>query len=266
MAGRVVVARQGTVCRLTLDNADVRNALTRRMAQDLSAAVREADADPGVRVLVLAGANGTFCSGHDLRELRLHPEDAWKAEANEALTAPRAAAKPVVAAVEGAAYAGGFALALACDIRIAAEGTRFCANGSQLGLLPIAGQLSWLPHVAGLGLAYEMLMTGEPVEAETALRAGLVSRVVPAASLEETALEVARRIGENSLEVVTAIKRGLQLSAGLGARAAEAFEASEAYRHGSSEDAAERLARVTARRLGDAPADDPQPPAQIEPS
>jgi len=212
-------------------------------------------------VMVLAGAHHTFCSGHDLRELRLHPEDAWSAEANDVLSLPRSARKPVIAAVEGAAYAGGFALALACDIRIAVEGARFCANGSRLGLLPIAGQLSWLPYVGGLGLASEMLMTGEAVDADVALRAGLVSRVVPTALFAETTLAVAERVAENEPGVVQAIKRGLKLSVGLGARAAEAFEVSEAYRHGSSDEAAARLACATRRRSGTTPSMSRQPPA-----
>jgi enoyl-CoA hydratase/carnithine racemase len=229
--GQVLEERLGAVTVITLDDRHTLNALTTAMARTLARFLRAADADQGVRCVVITGANGAFTSGHNLHELRANPEAAYDEVANDAFSLPRLMAKPVVAAIDGATYGGGLILALASDIRIAAPACKLCASGSRLGLLPVGGQISWLPHMIGSAVAAEMLMTGEPVDAETAHRTGLVSRVVPASGLRDAAVDLAGRIAANSQSVVASVKRGVRISLRDGVSAAEAFEASDAPRH-----------------------------------
>jgi enoyl-CoA hydratase/carnithine racemase len=194
----VSLERMGAAARLTL----TRPAIDARMASALREACDSACADPDVRVIVLTGSGETFATGWD-----------WQAFAGESpaalLDSLRAAGaledpfgcfaeapKPVVCAVNGDAVGAGLALALACDIRIAADGVRFGLPETEMGLLPVAGGTQRLSRLVGRGKALEMILTGEPVGATEALRIGLVSEVVPASELDRRALEIAERLAE----------------------------------------------------------------------
>jgi enoyl-CoA hydratase len=193
----IVVARLNRPARL--------NAITFTMFDELVELQREVEADRAARVLVLTGEGRAFCAGLDLDEAATLPEmsaaemlagqESWAAS----IAGFRHMTKPVVAAVNGAAAGAGMALALAADIRIASTAARFNAAFVRIGLSGGDVGTSWaLPRLVGLGRAYEILLTGRFVEAEEALRIGLVTDVVDPEDLLDRALETARLIVGNS--------------------------------------------------------------------
>jgi enoyl-CoA hydratase len=190
----VQVRRQGRVTVVTIDRPEVRNAVDRATAAALDEAFLAFDADDAASVAVLTGAGGTFCAGADLHALG----DAGRANRLErSERAPmgptrRALSKPVVAAVEGNAVAGGLELALWCDLRVVARTAVFGVFCRRWGVPLIDGGTVRLPRVVGLGVALDLILTGRPVPAEEAARLGLATRVVP----EGQALEGATLLAE----------------------------------------------------------------------
>lgn len=221
MTATISRSDRGPVRILTIDNPAKRNAFSADMAPMLRNMLQEADQDPAVRCIVVAGGRDVFSSGHDLQEVLENPETAGDPEANAAFTLPPELGTPVIAAVNGAAYAAGFILALNCDIRIAGNNARFCAVGARIGLVPVGGQLSRLLDVVGYPVAFAMLTTASPVDAATAHKSGFVHEVCEPDDTLEHALALADQIAEVSPAVVRAIKTGLRatlqhgLSAGL---------------------------------------------------
>ncbi len=142
MTPTIRTADDAAVRILTIDNPRKRNAFAGTMAMTLLAELDRADADPSVRAVVVTGADGCFCSGHDLQEVLDHPTTAADPVANAAFSRPSQILTPVIRAVDGPAYAAGFILALNCDLRVATPGARFGAVGAALGLVPVGGQLS----------------------------------------------------------------------------------------------------------------------------
>ncbi|WP_031465342.1 enoyl-CoA hydratase/isomerase family protein [Sciscionella sediminilitoris] len=216
------VADQGAVRVLTIDNPAKRNAFAAAMAPTLLAELDRADADPGVRAIVVTGTQGCFSSGHDLQEVLEKPETAGDPVANAAFSRPSEIGTPVIAAVDGPAYAAGFILALNCDLRVAGPGARFCAVGAAIGLVPVGGQLSRLLDLVGYPVAFEWLATAAPFGAEEALRHGFVSRVQEDAFAG--ALALAESIAAVSPAVVAAVKAGLAHTMSHGADAGRAAE------------------------------------------
>ena len=176
---QVVSEDVGAVRVLRLDNEAKRNAFSGSMADDLLRLLQEADATPGVRCVVVTGAGDkAFSSGHDLTEVLGDSEAAVGPDANRAFIHPSKMAKPVIAAVNGPAYAGGFILALSCDLRVASRNATFCVAGVRIGLLPVGGQLSRLLGVMPHARALEMALTAAPMTAEEAHGLGFVNRLV----------------------------------------------------------------------------------------
>jgi enoyl-CoA hydratase/carnithine racemase len=204
--------RRGPVAWLTINRPDARNALNKAVRDGLFDRVRRFNADDSARVLVLTGAGDqAFCAGADLKEmadsgLQVPPPD----------FAPQfgrniEVAKPVIAAVNGVAYAGGFLLAQSCDLCLAAEHARFAITEARVGRgAPWAAPLPWLipPRVA-----MQILLTGEPITAARAHEIGLVNEVVPAAGLAEAAQRMAERIAANAPLSVLAAKQTVRLIA-----------------------------------------------------
>jgi enoyl-CoA hydratase/carnithine racemase len=210
MAG-IVVETRGAVRIAVIDNQPVRNAFTGQMALDLKAAFDEAEDDPAVRCVVVTGAGDrAFSSGHDLAEVLAHPENASDPVANAAFVRPTTMTTPVLAAVNGAAYAAGFILALSCDLRIASNEAVFAAAGARIGLLPVGGQLSRLVQLSSYPVAFELTATAAPMGAQRAHQVGLVSRVADPGRTLDVALEVAETIAGNSPAVVRSVKAGLR--------------------------------------------------------
>lgn len=242
------VERGDGVAWLTLDRPDRRNALDRALRAALSASLAELDRDDDVRVLVLTGADPAFCAGVDLKEGATQPPGHPLAGGQEPVTAGLDALRtPILAAVNGPAYGGGFELALACDVRIAAEEARFALTEARIGSFPGSGGVQRLARAVGSSLAAQLVLTGDALDAAGALRAGLVSEVVPAAELRHRVDTIARRIAANAPLSVLAAKQSLRaasevpLSAGLGldrqlwgwlAQSEDRAEGREAFREG----------------------------------
>lgn len=192
----VLTSRQaGGVLHLQLNRPEARNALSRALIAALADALRVASSDEAVRVVVLSGGERQFCAGADIKE--------FVAEGGAVLESPKRIEdwaaierfpKPLVAAVEGYAFGGGFELVLTADIVVAAENARFAFPEINLGLFPGDGGTQRATRVAGKALVMKMIMTGEPIDAPTALAAGLVSEIVAPGEVTARADELARHL------------------------------------------------------------------------
>jgi len=184
---------------LTLNRPQSRNALSSALRDRFFAALADADSDTDVDVVILTGADPVFCAGLDLKELG----------GQSALPdiSPRwpAMTTPVIGAINGAAVTGGLELALYCDILIASENARFADTHARVGLLPTWGLTVRLPQKVGVGLARRMSLTGDYLSAPDALRAGLVTEVVPHDQLLSAAHQVAASIVGNNQSAVRAL-------------------------------------------------------------
>ncbi|HEX4579991.1 MAG TPA: crotonase/enoyl-CoA hydratase family protein [Candidatus Dormibacteraeota bacterium] len=191
---RLRVERDGDVLTVTIDRPQVRNAIDRDTADALAAAFRDFDADDSLSVAVLTGAGGCFCAGADLRataELRTSEEgDAPLGVSRLQL------GKPVIAAVEGHAVAGGLELALWCDLRVAAQGAVFGVFCRRFGVPLMDGGTFRLARTVGHGRALDMILTGRPVHAEEALLIGLATRVVTDGAALREAVALAHQLAE----------------------------------------------------------------------
>ncbi len=183
---------------LTLDRPAKLNALTSQMTATLAEHVAALNADAAIRAVVITGAGRAFCAGSDIAELDGYASP-WQFGSREDYgDVLRTLRKPVIAAVNGYALGGGLELALACDIRLAAEGATFAAPEIKLGWIGGSGQSALLAHSIGPSNAALMLLTGDPIDAATALRWGLVSEVVAPDALRPRALGLARVIASRA--------------------------------------------------------------------
>ncbi|TKC78817.1 enoyl-CoA hydratase/isomerase family protein [Trinickia terrae] len=201
-----------SVATIVLNRPEAMNSLDPESLVELNNAFDIANRDESVRVVVLTG-NGdkAFCTGSDLKKT-MPPKESF---AELTFGKPRwlypfagmEIDKPMICAVNGFALAGGMELALACDIRIASSNAQFGQSEVCVGSIPAAGGTQRLPRMVGMSDAMLMMLTGDRIDAETALRIGLVSRVVPLASLMDEAMKIARRIADNAPLAVRAVKR-----------------------------------------------------------
>jgi enoyl-CoA hydratase len=212
--------RDGGLLWLVLLRPQVLNALSRRLVDELHAVLDLLHDDQSIRVVILRGAGRAFCAGLDLKETNAASEPGSVAQglrdqrriAELAMKIYRAP-QPFIAAVHGAAAGGGFALALASDIRIAGESARMNAAFIRIGLSACdVGVSYFLPRIVGSSVASELLLTGDFIDAARALRTNLVSRVVPDAELDRAAEEMARKILRNSPLGVRLTKECLRYS------------------------------------------------------
>ena len=206
MAEPVVVERRGHVLVITINRPEVRNALNGAATRAMAAAADELDADAGLRVGVLTGAGGTFCAGMDLKAYLRgdKPSIEGRGFGGITTTPPR---KPLIAAVEGYALAGGFELMLACDLVVAGEGSKFGVPEVKRALVAGGGAALLLPKRIPFAVALELLLTGEPVTAARAAELGLVNRVVPDGTALDGALALAEVIAANGPLAVAATKQ-----------------------------------------------------------
>jgi len=179
----IVLQRAGPIASITISRPHRMNALSIDTVHEMMRALSEAGADPATRVLIITGAGDAFCSGADLKDApEMTPAVAHQVVGLylDYIRAIRAVDKPVVAKVNGPAWGGGCCTALACDIRVASERASFGFPFVNIGISGADMAASYLlPRLVGLGLACELLMTGEPIDAREAQRIGLVNRVVP---------------------------------------------------------------------------------------
>ena len=206
MAEPVVVERRGHVLVITINRPEARNALDGAAARALAAAADELDADDALRVGVLTGAGGTFCAGMDLKAWMRgdKPMIAGRGFGGITMTPPR---KPLIAAVEGYALAGGFELMLACDLVVAGDGSRFGVPEVKRGLVAGGGAALLLPQRIPFAAAMELLLTGEQITAARAEQLGLVNRLVPDGTALDGALALAELIAANGPLAVAVTKQ-----------------------------------------------------------
>jgi enoyl-CoA hydratase/carnithine racemase len=222
MDGRVTLDRAEGVAVLTLDRPAKHNAITNAMAEELGAHARAIDADDAIRAVMLRGAGSrAFCAGMDLKAIEAFATPWDFRHRPDYPGAVRSIRKPVVAAVKGWALGGGFELALAADIRIAGRSARIGFPEVTRGWVGGGGASQLLPRLVGLGQAMRLLLTGEQVGAEEALRLRLVEQVVEDAALEQEAMALCRRLAALPTVAVQAVKAAIRqsldapLSAGL---------------------------------------------------
>ncbi len=218
----VGVDRQGPILRLTLDNPPA-NALSVAVMEALLAELDSATDDESVRVIVIAGSGKLFSAGHDLKLLTAHRVDADRGQAffeqTFALCARLMQAivnhpRPVIAEVDGIATAAGCQLVASCDLAIASDRARFGVNGIDVGLFCTTPAVA-LTRTISMKRAMSMLLTGEMIDAATALEFGLVNRVVPSASLSDTVAAVAMTISAKSPLAVRLGKQAVRKQAGI---------------------------------------------------
>ncbi len=206
MAEEVLVEVDGEIAVITINRPSARNAVNRAVATAVAAAIDDLDARPQVRVLVLTGAGGTFCAGMDLKAFAAG-EVPTTAERGFAGLTHRPPAKPVIAAVEGFALAGGFEIALACDLIVASSEAMFGLPEVTRGLVAGAGGLLRLPRRVPYHVAMEIVLTGERVGAPRLHQAGLINRLVPPGEALSEARLLAGTLAANAPLAVMASKR-----------------------------------------------------------
>lgn len=203
---KLIVERHGRVLVLTLNRPEVRNAIDTETAWAISNALDLLDSDSQLSAAVVTGAGGTFCAGMDLKAFLAGEKPSVGARGFAGFV-EQPPAKPVVAAVEGTALAGGFEIVLACDLVVAAEDARFGLPEVKRGLVAAGGGLLRLARQAPFHLAMEWALTGDFISAEAAARAGLVNRLVKPGTAREAALQMASAIAGNGPLAVAASRR-----------------------------------------------------------
>jgi enoyl-CoA hydratase len=205
----VLTERRGNVLLITLNRPEVRNAVNAALAAALAGALEELDGDEGLAVGVLTGTGGFFSAGMDLGAF-VKGESAWFGDRGFAGITQRASRKPLIAAIEGFALAGGMEIALACDMIVAAKGARMGIPEAKRSLVAAAGALLRMPRRMPYHVVMELALTGDPLPAERFHDFGLVNRLAAPGAAVEVALELAAAIAKNAPLALIASKQVLQ--------------------------------------------------------
>ena len=240
-----LIERRGHVLIVTMNRPQARNALSGPMMELMRQAWDTVDSDPEIRVCVLTGAAGAFCAGADLKAMTSsHPGDRFQGgdldvSVIEPLLKGRRLSKPLIAAVEGPAVAGGTEILQACDIRVAGASARFGVSEARWGLFPLGGSAVRLPRQIPYTVAADLLLTGRHITAAEALSIGLIGHVVPDGQALGAALEIAAAIAANGPVAVRAILRVIRETEGMAENEAFTLEAKVGMAVFASEDAKE---------------------------
>ncbi|HEX6686264.1 MAG TPA: crotonase/enoyl-CoA hydratase family protein [Candidatus Limnocylindrales bacterium] len=240
-----LVERDGPILTLTMNRPEARNALSSEMMAIMREAWDEVDNDPAIRVCVLTGAGGSFCAGADLKAMTAqHPGDrfasgGWDLSVIDALLKGRRLTKPLIAAVEGPAIAGGTEILQATDIRVAGHSARFGVSEARWGLFPLGGSAVRLPRQIPYTVAADILLTGRHLTADEAYRIGLIGHVVPDGQALDKARELAELVAANGPLAVQAILRTIRETEGMAENEAFKLEAALGMRVFASDDAKE---------------------------
>ncbi len=216
----ILFERDGGVAAIALNRPNVLNAFNGRMHEELHDALDSAAADREVRCVVLRGEGRGFSAGADLKSEDLSRGEGEPPDLGEYLRRTYSQTiekivgmeKPILAALHGPVYGAGVGIALACDLRLAAESARFSVAFVKIGLMPDAGVSFFLPRVVGLGRAMQMSMLGEAVDAQEAYRMGLINKVVPDGAFAEETLALASKLAELPTKALGRIKQTLHAS------------------------------------------------------
>jgi enoyl-CoA hydratase len=208
------IESDGGVAVVTVNRPDVRNALRIETVDELRATLEDLRRDPKALAVVFTGAgDSSFVSGRDIKDLyKLTRNDALQHRLSNLFRDIENFERPTIAAINGYALGGGLEFALCCDLRIAAENAVLGLPETRLGIIPAAGGTQRLPRIVGLGVAKEMILTGRTLDAQRAYQVGLVSEVVPASKLLESARVMAQKIIERGPLATRLAKIALNMS------------------------------------------------------
>ena len=238
-----LVEKRGHVLVVTMNRPEARNALSGPMLAGMTGAWNQVDEDPDIRVAILTGAGGAFCAGADLKAMTSsHPSESAKSmdlSVIESLLKGRRLTKPLIAAVEGPAIAGGTEILQATDIRVAGESAKFGVSEPRWGLFPLGGSAVRLVRQLPYTIAADLLLTGRHITAAEAKDIGLIGHVVPDGTALEKAVEIANQIAANGPLAVQAILRTIRESEGMHENDAFRLEAKIGMTVFKSEDARE---------------------------
>jgi enoyl-CoA hydratase len=248
-----LVERRDQVLIVTMNRPHARNALSGPMLAIMKEAWDQVDRDPGIRAAILTGAGGAFCAGADLKAMAAsHPGDAPRDGMDMSVLEPllkgRRLTKPLIAAVEGPAVAGGTEILQASDIRVAGESATFGVPEVRWGLFPLGGSAVRLVRQIPYTIAADLLLTGRRITAAEAREIGLIGHVVPDGQALATALEIAAAIAANGPLAVRAILRAIRETEGMPENDAFAVEAGIGMEVFRSEDAREGPRAFTEKR------------------
>jgi len=236
---------------VTIDRPAVRNAVDRQTAKELADAFREFDADESRAVAILTGAGGTFCAGADLKAIATGGGNRVEESGDGPMGPTRMGlSKPVIAAIEGHAVAGGLELALWCDLRVAAEDAVFGVYCRRWGVPLVDGGTVRLPRLIGQSHALDLILTGRGVSGEEALRMGLANRLAPPGRALEAALELAEQLARFPQRCLRGDRLGVLAQWGLpetDALREETHRGLEVIRSGETEAGATRFAKGAGR-------------------
>ncbi|MGA2452895.1 MAG: crotonase/enoyl-CoA hydratase family protein [Solirubrobacteraceae bacterium] len=205
----VLTERRGNVLLITLNRPAVRNAVNAALAAGVAGALDQLDADGALSVGVLTGAGGFFCAGMDLGAF-VKGESPWFGDRGFAGIAQRSARKPLIAAIEGFAVAGGLEIALACDLIVAAKGAKMGIPESKRSIVAAGGALLRLPRRMPYHLVMELALTGDPFPADRFYELGVVNRLAEPGTAVDVALELAAQLSRNGPLALAASKQILQ--------------------------------------------------------
>ena len=244
------------VARVTLTRSEARNALSEAIANGLVLAVEEIERDTRVRAVILSGEGPIFCAGGDLKAFTTGAISSETGEAvHRGLLGLHRSPAPVIAAVQGAAIGYGLGLACVCDIRLAADGARFQAGFTGIGLSPDSTTSYFLPRLLGLSIATRMMLTNLPIDAEEARSHGFVASVHPPGELTSAAEELAQRIARMPSGALRRAKALLQASLGHDPDEQVALEVGFIFESFATDDFREGLTAFAEKRKPDFAAD-----------
>lgn len=213
----IKLEKSAHISRITLNRPEKLNAFGSRMRQEIVEVLEDAEADTDIRVIIITGAGKAFCAGGDANEILDGSSKALSTEItsqrpamSQAVLTINKMEKPVIASVNGVAAGGGCNLALACDIRIASDKARFGQVFTRRGLHPDWGGIYLLPRLVGYAKAAELIFSAEIINADDALKIGMVNRVVPHEALYSETNTLAEKIVSNAPLAIAFSKRGLQ--------------------------------------------------------
>jgi enoyl-CoA hydratase len=252
IGGTVHVERLERVLRLVIDRPEAMNALNSDTLSDLIQAVGTAGSDPVVRVVIITGAGEeAFVSGADVKEMSWKSTQAARRFAREGHRLTRMLEdmeKPIIAAINGVALGGGCEIALACDVRLAAEGARIGHPDVGMGISPGWGGTIRLARIVGEGIARELIFSGRVLSADQALRVRLLNRVVPQESLQAEAMQMAETMARQAPMAIACAKRSMNSARALDMDSASELEADLFALCFSTEDQREGMAAHLEKR------------------
>jgi enoyl-CoA hydratase len=223
----LIVTKEDWLATIMFNRPKAMNASNQQSIADLTAALADIEADDNILAVIMTGGDKVFAAGGDIKYFSEagHLEmEKFIAKCHACHDTMVASAKPYIAAIAGLALGGGCEMALACDIRIAAENAIFGLPEINIGIIPGAGGTQRLPRVVGEGWARHLILTGDMIDAKTAFKIGLVTKVVPAEELMETAKKVAKGLARKSPMGVRSAKKCIAMSAATDMPSALAYE------------------------------------------